>query len=74
MASADSKFDDLSDTGIDSIIDFTIPNNTKKATAGGIFVLKGNVTNFKFFIQGILLEVFLSVVNSLDILSGLPSI
>ena len=34
VASADSKFDDLSDTGIDSIIDFTIPKNTKKATTG----------------------------------------
>ena len=73
MASADSKFDDLSDTGIDSVIDFTIPKK-KEGNYWGIFVLKGKVTNFKFFIQGILVEVFLRVVNSLDILSGLPSI
>ena len=36
--------------------------------------MKGKVKNFKFFIRGILVEVFLRVVNSLDILSGLPSI
>ena len=52
MASADSKFDDLSrDTDIDSLIDDAIPKNTKKATAWGISVLKGNFANFKFFIQ-----------------------
>ena len=36
MASADSKFDDLSDVHIDSLIDDTIPKNTEKATAWGI--------------------------------------
>ena len=51
MASADSKFDDLSDADIDSFIDNAIPKNTKKATAWGISVLKGEIANFKFFIQ-----------------------
>ena len=51
MASADSKFDDLSDAGIDSLIDDAIPKNTKKATAWGMPILKGKVANFKFFIQ-----------------------
>ena len=51
MASADSVFDDLSDADIDSLIDDTIPKNTKKATAWGMFVLKGKVAIFKFFIQ-----------------------
>ena len=32
MASADSKFDDLSDADIDSLIDDAIPKNTKKVT------------------------------------------
>ena len=50
-ASADSKFDDLSDADIDSLIDYAIPKNTKKATAWGISVFKGKVANFKFFIQ-----------------------
>ena len=51
MASADSGFDDLSDADIDSLIDDTIPKNTEKATALGMFVLKGKVAIFKFFIQ-----------------------
>ena len=51
MASADSKFDDLSDADIDSLINDAIPKNTKKATAWGILVLKGKLANFKFFIQ-----------------------
>jgi len=51
MASADSKFDDLSDADIDSLIDDAIAKNTKKATAWGTSVLKGKVVNFKFFIQ-----------------------
>ena len=51
MASTDSKIDDLSDADIDSLIDDAIPKNTKKATAWGICVLKGEVANFKFFIQ-----------------------
>ena len=51
VASADSKFDDLSDADIDSLIDHAIRKNTKKATAWGISVLKGEVANFKFFIQ-----------------------
>ena len=51
MPSADSKFDELSDADIDSLIDDAIPKNTKKATAWGISVLKGKVANFKFFIQ-----------------------
>ena len=51
MASADSKFDDLSDADIDSLIDDAIPKNTKKETAWGMSVLKGKVANFKFFIQ-----------------------
>ena len=46
MASADSKFDDLSDAGIDSLIDDAIPKNTKKATAWGMPILKGKVANF----------------------------
>ena len=51
MASADSKFDDLSDADIDSLINDAIPKNTKKATAWGILVLKDKVANFKFFFQ-----------------------
>ena len=51
MASADSKFDDLSDVDIDSLIDDTIPEKTKKAAAWGISVLNGKVAKFKFFIQ-----------------------
>ena len=51
MALADSKFDDLSDADIDSLLDYAIPKNTKKATAWGISVLKGKVANFKFFFQ-----------------------
>ena len=49
MALADPKFDDLSDTDNDSLIEDAIPKNTKKATAWGISVLKGKVA--KFFIQ-----------------------
>ena len=49
MASVDSKFYDLSDTDIDSLIDYTIFKN--KQTARGISVLKCKVANFKFFIQ-----------------------
>ena len=38
MASADSKFYDLSDADIDSYNDDAIPENTKKTTArGGVF-------------------------------------
>ena len=51
MASADSKFDDLSDADIDYLIDDAIPKSTKKGTAWGISVLKGKVANFNFFIQ-----------------------
>ena len=51
MASADSKFDDLSHADIDSLTDDAVPKNNKKATAWGISVLKGKVANFKFFIQ-----------------------
>ena len=51
VASADSKFDDLSDVDIDSLIDHAIRKNTKRATAWGISVLKGEAANFKFFIQ-----------------------
>ena len=39
-ASTDSKFVNLSDADIDSLIDDAIPINTKKATAWGISVLK----------------------------------
>ena len=49
MASGDSKFDDLSEADIDSLIDDALPKDTKKATACGISVLKGKVVNFKFF-------------------------
>ena len=56
MASADSKFDDLSDADIDSLIDYAIPKNTKKATAWGISVLKGKVANLNFSFK--LVEVF----------------
>ena len=52
MASGDSKFDDLSEADIDSLIDDAVPKNTKKVTPWGISVLKGKVANFKFFIQG----------------------
>ena len=51
MVSADSKFDDLSNADIDSLIGGAIPKNTEEATAWGIFVLKGKVANFEFFIQ-----------------------
>ena len=51
MASGDSKFDDLSEADIDSLIDDAVPKNTKKATAWGISVLKGKVANFNFFIH-----------------------
>ena len=54
MASADSKFDDLSDADIDSLVDNAVPKNTKKTTAWGISVLKGKVAIFKFFIQATL--------------------
>ena len=52
MASADSKFDDLSHVDIDSLTDNAIPKNTKKATACGIYtcILKGKVAIFIFFI------------------------
>ena len=62
MASTDSKIDDLSDADIDSLIDDAIPTNTKKATAWGISVMKGNVANFNFSFK--IVEVFLQVVNS----------
>ena len=48
IALADSKFDNLSDADIDSLIDNAIPKNTKKATAWGISVLIGKIANFKF--------------------------
>ena len=51
MASANSKFDDLSDADIDSLVNDAIPKNTKKATEWGISVLKGKVANFEFFVQ-----------------------
>ena len=38
MASADSKFDDLSDADIDSLIDDAIPKNAKRAIAWEISV------------------------------------
>ena len=50
MVSGDSKFDDLYEVDIDSLIDDAVPKNTKKATAWGISVLRGKVANFKFFI------------------------
>ena len=51
MASGDSKFDDLSEADIGSLIDDAVPINTKKATACRISVLKGKVANLKFFIH-----------------------
>ena len=51
MASADAKFDDLSDADIDSSINNANPKNTNKETAWGISVLKDKVAKFKFFIQ-----------------------
>ena len=54
MASADSKYDDLSDADIDSLIE--------KATGWGISVLKGKVANFKFSFKPV--EVLLRVVKS----------
>ena len=50
MASADSKFDDLSDADIDSLIGYAIPKKHRESN-WGIFVLKGKVANFKFLIQ-----------------------
>ena len=44
MASADSKFDDLSDADIDCLIDDAIPKNTKnQLLAWEISVLKGKL-------------------------------
>ena len=51
MASAEPKYDDLTDADIDSLIDDAIPENTKKATAWGRSILKGKVANFKFSFQ-----------------------
>ena len=51
MASAEPKYDDLTDADIDSLIDDAIPENTKKATAWGTSILKGKVANFKFSFQ-----------------------
>ena len=51
MASADTKFDDLSDADINSLIDDAINTNTKKANASGISILKGKIENLLFFIQ-----------------------
>ena len=62
MASADSKFDNLSDANIDSLTEDEIPKNTKKATAWGISVMKGKVANFNFSFK--IVEVFLHIVNS----------
>ena len=52
VASPDSKFDNLSDADIDSLIDYAIPKNTKKARL--------RILSFSFK----LVEVFLRVVNS----------
>ena len=49
MTTGNSKFDDLPDANIDSLIDDAIPKNTKKATAWEISVLKGKVANINFF-------------------------
>ena len=51
MFLADSKFDNLSQVDIDSLVDGATPKNTKKATAWRISVLKGKVVKFKFFIH-----------------------
>ena len=48
IALANSKFDNLSDADIDSLIDNAIPKNTKKATDWGVSVLIGKIANFKF--------------------------
>ena len=63
LASGDSKFDDLSEADIDSLIADAIPKNTKKATAWGISLLKGKVANFKFLIHASW-TLLLSVVSS----------
>ena len=62
MVLVDSKFDDLSEVDIDSLIDDAIPKNTKKATAWGISVMKGKVANFNFSFK--IVEMFLLVLNS----------
>ena len=36
MASADSKFDDLSDADIDSLVEKAVPEMTKKATLANL--------------------------------------
>ena len=65
MASADSKFDNLSDADTDSRIDDAIPKNSTKATAWGISVLKSKVAKFKLFIQASCIEISRSLfVNS----------
>ena len=63
MASADSKFYDLSDADIDSLIGCAIPKNTEKATGEYLFwKVRLLILNFSFK----LVEVFLRVVNSLE--------
>ena len=63
MALADSKFDDLSDADIDSLIGCAIPKNTEKATGEYLFwKVRLLILNFSFK----LVEVFLRVVNSLE--------
>ena len=56
MTLVDSKFDDLSDVDIDSLIDDAIP----KSNCWGTSVLKDEVANFNFSFK--LVEVFLHVV------------
>ena len=72
MASADSKFHDLSDADIDSPIDDAIPKNTKKATAWEISVLKVTLRILNFLLN--LVEVFLRVVNRLASFGGFNAV
>ena len=72
MASADSKFHDLSDADIDSHIDDAIPKNTKKATAWEISVLKVTLRILNFLLN--LVEVFLRVVNRLASFGGFNAV
>ena len=50
MASGDSKFDDLSEADIDSLIDDAVPKNTKKSNCLGNICFE-RFANFKFFIH-----------------------
>ena len=60
MTLVDSKFDDLSDVDIDSLIEDAIPKKKEESNCWGTSVLKDEVANFNFSFK--LVEVFLHVV------------